>query len=86
MNCCSTGVLNTEVDNWERGHHDFFVGRQLGQCEDFRYCNHSLAKPIFQIQTKLLGSNKQGLTKFSDWSRVTSLPSLYSMQEGTGAR
>ena len=52
MNCCSTGVLNTEVDNWERGHHDFFVGRQLGQCEDFRYCNHSLAKPYLFFKSK----------------------------------
>ena len=52
MNCCSTGVLNTEVDNWERGHHDFFVGRQLGQCEDFRYYTHSLAKPYLFFKSK----------------------------------
>ena len=36
MDCCHTGNLNTAVDNWERGQHNFFIGRQLGACEDFR--------------------------------------------------
>ena len=34
-NCCNTGNLNTEVNNWERGQQNFFVGRQLGNCENF---------------------------------------------------
>lgn len=33
--CCSTGYLNTEDDNWQRGEVNYFVGRQLGQCENF---------------------------------------------------
>ena len=35
MKCCHTGHLNTEVNNWERGQHNFFVGRQLGACQNF---------------------------------------------------
>jgi len=36
MDCCHTGNLNTAVNNWERGQQNFFVGRQLGNCEYFR--------------------------------------------------
>ena len=35
MKCCQTGRLNTAVNNWERGQHNFFVGRQLGACQNF---------------------------------------------------
>ena len=31
--CCATGKLNTEDDNWELGQVDWFVGRQIGDCE-----------------------------------------------------
>jgi len=31
--CCTTGKLNTEDNNWERGEQNFFIGRQLGGCE-----------------------------------------------------
>ena len=31
--CCQTGELNTEDDNWELGQVDWFVGRQIGECE-----------------------------------------------------
>lgn len=33
--CCETGNLNTEDDNWELGQVDWFVGRQIGQCNKF---------------------------------------------------
>jgi len=33
--CCSTGVLDTQDDNWELGQVDWFVGGQAGQCEQF---------------------------------------------------
>ena len=35
LQCCQTGPLNTDDDNWERGEVNFFVGRQLGACENF---------------------------------------------------
>lgn len=33
--CCSTGILNTEDNNWERGKFDWFVGRQIQECDRF---------------------------------------------------
>jgi hypothetical protein len=32
----STGVLNTEDNNWELGQTDWFVGRQLADCNGFQ--------------------------------------------------
>ena len=33
--CCSTGILKTEDDNWEQGEINYFVGYQIGACENF---------------------------------------------------
>ena len=33
--CCDTGTLNTEDDNWELGQTDWFVGRQIGDCNNY---------------------------------------------------
>lgn len=33
--CCETNWLNTDDDNWERGEINFFVGHQLGACQNF---------------------------------------------------
>ena len=35
VSCCSTGVLDTQDDNWEPGQVDWFVGGQAGECEQF---------------------------------------------------
>ena len=35
INCCETGVLETEDDNWEKGEINYFVGYQIGACENF---------------------------------------------------
>ena len=34
--CCETGRLNTEDDNWELGQVDWFVGKQIGGCNNFK--------------------------------------------------
>ena len=34
-NCCGTGILKTEDDNWEKGEINYFVGYQIGACENF---------------------------------------------------
>eukprot|EP00092_Neocalanus_flemingeri_P033105 GFUD01036000.1.p1 GENE.GFUD01036000.1~~GFUD01036000.1.p1 ORF type:complete len:509 (-),score=111.87 GFUD01036000.1:306-1832(-) len=41
--CCVTEELNTEDDNWEVGHVDWFVGSQISQCRDFSV---ELGKPL----------------------------------------
>ena len=33
--CCSTGILKTEDDNWEQGEINYFVGYQIKSCENF---------------------------------------------------
>ena len=33
--CCQTGNLDTDDDNWEKGHVNYFVGRQIDACENF---------------------------------------------------
>ena len=33
--CCDTGHLKTDDDNWEQGQVNYFVGFQLGSCENF---------------------------------------------------
>ena len=33
--CCETGNLNSNDDNWEKGQINFFVGHQLGACQNF---------------------------------------------------
>ena len=33
--CCETGKLKTEDDNWEKGQVNYFVGFQMGACENF---------------------------------------------------
>ena len=33
--CCNTGELNTEDNNWEVNEINYFVGRQLNNCENF---------------------------------------------------
>ena len=33
--CCETGNLNTEDNNWEKGEVNYFVGSQIGSCENF---------------------------------------------------
>ena len=32
---CETGVLKTDDDNWEKGQINYFVGHQIGSCENF---------------------------------------------------
>ena len=32
---CKTGVLKTDDDNWEKGQINYFVGHQIGSCENF---------------------------------------------------
>ena len=34
-NCCQTGELNSEDNNWEVGEVNYFIGRQLGGCKNF---------------------------------------------------
>ena len=34
-NCCQTGELNSEDNNWEEGEVNYFIGRQLGGCKNF---------------------------------------------------
>ena len=33
--CCETGKLKTEDNNWEKGQVNYFVGFQMGDCQDF---------------------------------------------------
>ena len=33
--CCQTGNLNSNDDNWEKGEINYFVGHQLGACQNF---------------------------------------------------
>ena len=33
--CCETCVLKTEDDNWEKGEINYFVGHQIGGCDNF---------------------------------------------------
>ena len=33
--CCDTCCLKTEDDNWEKGEINYFVGYQIGGCENF---------------------------------------------------
>ena len=33
--CCETENLNTDDDNWEKGHVNYFVGHQIDACENF---------------------------------------------------
>ena len=33
--CCETENLNTDDDNWEKGHVNYFVGQQIDECENF---------------------------------------------------
>ena len=33
--CCETGTLNTDDDNWEQGEVNYFVGYQIGNCQNF---------------------------------------------------
>ena len=33
--CCQTENLNTDDDNWEKGHVNYFVGHQIDACENF---------------------------------------------------
>ena len=33
--CCETGKLKTEDNNWEKGQVNYFVGFQMGACENF---------------------------------------------------
>ena len=62
--CCRTGKLNTEDDNWELGQVDWFVGRQLGDCNQ----HHLQADLQVTIVLQHEGSNA-GLL---DWVRLHS--------------
>ena len=33
--CCQTGNLNSNDNNWEKGEINYFVGHQLGACQNF---------------------------------------------------
>lgn len=33
--CCETGILKSEDDNWEQGEINYFVGYQIRACENF---------------------------------------------------
>ena len=33
--CCDTCCLKTDDDNWEKGEINYFVGYQIGACENF---------------------------------------------------
>jgi hypothetical protein len=37
--CCDTKNLNTKDNNWEQGEVNYFVGYQLGECENFQLNN-----------------------------------------------
>ena len=42
--CCETGTLNTDDDNWEQGEVNYFVGYQLGACQNFPLDKKSKSK------------------------------------------
>ena len=62
--CCYTGKLNTEDDNWELGQVDWFVGRQIGECNRHHLQEEEDVRLILQHE----GSNAGRL----DWVRLHS--------------
>jgi len=62
--CCDTGFLNTEDDNWELGQVDWFVGRQIGVCHNLELSDKSSVMVTLQHS----GSNA-GLL---DWVKLHS--------------
>ena len=41
---CKTGYLNTEDNNWEVGEVNYFVGRQMESCENFKILHNKELK------------------------------------------
>ena len=62
--CCRTGKLNTEDDNWELGQVDWFVGRQIGDCNQHPLQSDLRVSIVLQHE----GSNAGRL----DWVRLHS--------------
>lgn len=66
--CCQTGNLNTDDDNWEVGEVNFFVGHQIGNCENFELDSRNL-----NLTVKHNG-NDGGKIKFVDlWTSYRDL-------------
>lgn len=48
--CCKTEELNTEDNNWELGQIDWFVGRQIGECNNFLINTESTSPVVLTLQ------------------------------------
>ena len=51
---CNTGYLNTEDNNWEVGEVNYFVGRQLKSCENFKVSHNK------ELKVRIKHSGKDG--------------------------